>query len=149
MGTTIIEEVSGQDPDRLTFSEAAWTAFNESRGWTNDQFYNEAVNLLAKTRLPDGTEQVIGYTRMDIGRGVAYVASTIIDDRFRRQGHAQALMLAAEQYAREQGCHMMWLKTSEAHQEAVRFWPSVGFSVAATLPNFELGLTWYIFTKEL
>lgn len=145
-GFTIIEEVDGEDLH--DFSEEAWTAFNASRGWTNDLFAGSSIYLVAKVPTDDG-EEIIGYTRMDIGRGVAYVASTIIADEYRRLGHARDLMLGAEILAREDGCHMMWLKTSEVHTEALKFWESIGFTLAATLPNFELGLTWYIFTKEL
>jgi L-aminopeptidase/D-esterase-like protein/N-acetylglutamate synthase-like GNAT family acetyltransferase len=50
-------------------------------------------------------------------------------------GNGTALMAAAERYARERGCHRLWLLTTNDNTHALRFYQRLGMRIAAIYPG--------------
>ena len=129
---------------RRGLSKREWTRFNERHGWSAEDFVSaEQCFGIFKQK------ELVAYVTCQVGRGVCYIETLLVAEEHRQSGLGAALVEKVEAYAREQGCHKIWLKTSEAHAEAVQFWSARGYDRAVKLPNFELGLDWFIFTKEI
>lgn len=70
-----------------------------------------------------------------------------IPERFRGQGHGEALMARAEAFAREQGCIGIWLDTYSF--QARPFYEKLGYTLFGTLDDHPVGGARYFMQKRL
>ena len=85
----------------------------------------------------------IGVVRVDIDRDIAVFRRVAIHDEFQRRGHGRALLAAAEEFARAQGCAQV---ESHVDAAAIRFYERCGYVRAATSTG-DVGAT--LVTKSL
>lgn len=79
--------------------------------------------------------------------GCFFIDLLWLDDALRGLGKGQELIAMAEQYAREEACHLMRLETFSF--QAPEFYKKLGFKVMGELKDFPKGYTHYYMYKEL
>ena len=57
----------------------------------------------------------------------AKLSSIVVDERFRRRGIGEALVVAMEEEARARGCRLIFLTTAERRTDAHAFYRRLGF----------------------
>ncbi|MBI3567386.1 MAG: GNAT family N-acetyltransferase [Gemmatimonadetes bacterium] len=97
--------------------------------------------------LRDADGRVVGGLSGHIKWKWLYVAKLWVSDGYRSAGAGTRLMLAAEQYAREQGATNASLDTFG--YQARPFYEKLGYRVFGTLEGFPPGSCQYFLTKPL
>jgi GNAT superfamily N-acetyltransferase len=77
---------------------------------------------------------VAGYVRTETEMGIFRIVSIIVGHKFRKRGVGKALMLKAEEKAKELGCHKMTVETG-AEWEAKLFYENLGFATLVVMKN--------------
>ena len=106
--------------DRLSYFNAGATGRSD--------FY--PVNIVLRGEKTEILGGLLGY----IWSEWLFVAILWVDEQLRGKGHATALMDAAENYARERGCHSAHLDTHS--WQARPFYERRGYELFATLDGF-------------
>lgn len=75
-----------------------------------------------------------------------HVDILVVDAALRGQGVGRALLVAAEQAARQQNCHGIWLDTFDF--QAPAFYESQGFTRFGTIENFHDGHARHFYLKR-
>jgi ribosomal protein S18 acetylase RimI-like enzyme len=57
----------------------------------------------------------------------AKLSAIVVDERYRRRGIGEALVMALEGEARERGCALIFLTTAERRKDAHTFYRRLGF----------------------
>jgi GNAT superfamily N-acetyltransferase len=70
-----------------------------------------------------------------------------VSELFRDQGYGARLLEAAENEARDQGCHGVYLTTFSF--QACPFYEKFGFEVVANIPGYPKGHIYYVLKKTL
>ncbi len=92
----------------------------------------------AEGTLVGGLDGVIGWDWL-------FVDNLWVGDALQHQGHGRDLLARGERYARERGCHSVWLETFQA----LGFYRKCGYEVFGTLPDYPEGQTRYFLKKRL
>jgi GNAT superfamily N-acetyltransferase len=79
--------------------------------------------------------------------GWLFVKILWVDEQLRGQGHATAMMDAAEKYARERGCHSAYLDTHS--WQARPFYERRGYELFATLDDYPAPHKKFFLKKKL
>ena len=74
-----------------------------------------------------------------------FVEAVWVDAAQRGRGTGRALMAAAEDHARAQGCHAAWLDTFQARE----FYQALGYEVFGSLADYPSGQTRWFLKKML
>ncbi len=114
--------------------------FNASATGRSD-FY--PVNIFLKGEKDEILGGLLGYLWSDW----LYVAILWVDDALRGQGHAIHLMDAAEDYARQRGCHSASLDTHSF--QARPFYEKRGYEVFGVLDDYPKGHKKFFLKKKL
>jgi GNAT superfamily N-acetyltransferase len=101
------------------------------------------VNIFLKGERGERLGGLLGYVWSDW----LYVAILWVDDSLRGQGQATRLMDAAEDYARQRGCHSASLDTHSF--QARPFYEKRGYEVFATLDDYPKGHKKFFLRKKL
>ncbi len=77
--------------------------------------------------------QVVGWVHVYVSRLVvtdlqAEIGGLVVDVGYRRYGAGRLLMQGAEQWAREKGCEVVYLRSNVARQDAHAFYEKIGYS---------------------
>jgi GNAT superfamily N-acetyltransferase len=88
------------------------------------------VNIVLRGEKDEILGGLLGYVWSDW----LFVAILWVDEQLRGQGHATAMMDAAEAYARDRGCHSVHLDTHS--WQARPFYEKRGYELFATLDGF-------------
>ncbi|NIS78795.1 MAG: GNAT family N-acetyltransferase [Anaerolineales bacterium] len=67
----------------------------------------------------------------------ATIGGLVVDDSSRRLGIGERLMNHAEQWARERGCEVFWLRSGEARKDAHAFYTAMGYTFTKNSQTFE------------
>src|ERR671918_3087402 len=70
-----------------------------------------------------------------------------VAEPFRRQGYGAKLLRAAEDEARTQGCHSVFLTTFSF--QAKPFYEKFGYEVVANIPDYPKGHSYHVLKKKL
>ncbi len=92
----------------------------------------------AEGALVGGLDGVIGWEWL-------FVDNLWVHDALQRQGMGRDLLARGERYAREHGCHSVWLETFQA----LGFYRKCGYDVFGSLPDYPAGQTRYFLRKRL
>ena len=92
----------------------------------------------AEGALAGGLDGVIGWEWL-------FVDNLWVHDALQGQGYGRDLLARGEDYARERGCHSVWLDTFQA----LGFYRKCGYEVFGSLPDYPAGQTRYFLRKRL
>ncbi len=100
-------------------------------------------NVVYVAALQDG--HVIGWIHAFVYRTIeseprAEIAGLVVDEHYRRSGAGRLLMRHAEQWAREQGCSAVNLRTNVVRKDAHAFYESLGYNLVKTQHAFRKSL---------
>jgi GNAT superfamily N-acetyltransferase len=119
--------------DRLSLYNAGATGRSD--------FYN--VNIFLKGEKGEILGGLLGYVWSDW----LYVSILWVDDALRGKGNATRLMDAAEDYARQRGCHSASLDTHSF--QARPFYEKRGYELFGTLDDYPKGHKKFFLKKRL
>ena len=67
---------------------------------------------------------------------IAELGGLVVDEAVRGQGVGKVLMGRAEDWARRNGCHELWLRSNVTRKEAHRFYQALGYEIIKTSYTF-------------
>jgi GNAT superfamily N-acetyltransferase len=135
-----IEVDPAPDHDNIQAVRAGLRAFNQSCAPATD-FTDFAIFLR------DLQNRIVGGLLAETGRGWLHISVLWIDERFRGQDYGSQLMAAAEERARQIGCHAAFLDTFS--YQARPFYERLGYEVFGTLKDYPIGHERYFMKKQL
>jgi len=124
---------------RITVStkSKSWTSF-EKREWekADTEHYGKPLQWDKKDFKISAYEgkKIVGNLRMDIREGVAYVDAIIVAPENRGKGIGRQLMKEAEEIARKNKAHKIYLQTGK-DWSSLPFYVELGYKVTSELPN--------------
>jgi GNAT superfamily N-acetyltransferase len=136
-----ISEVSPESGSVKAFQKREWRIFGKERGFIYDK---KGYTLAAY----EG-RKLVGFANLDLGGGAAYLQNLLVSKTAREKGIGKLLLEKSEAFAKKKGCHIVYLKTSEKHTEAMRLYKKQGYRMAGKLRNLMFHFTWYFFVKDL
>jgi GNAT superfamily N-acetyltransferase len=95
----------------------------------------------------DDQGQFLGGVYGVVARGWLYLDGIAVAKAARRQGLASQLLQAAEEEARQRGCHHVWLETYSF--QAKPFYERHGYTIFGTLNDYPIGYCRYFMQKAL
>ncbi len=126
------------------FSSREWpSADREHYGDDELDFTKHTFAFVAR----DGDE-VVGYIKLMFDLGVLVMDSLIVAEKYRGQGIATQLVIAAEEKGRAMGAHKMRLETG-SDWKAKEFYEKLGYRVRAELPNYYAHRDCVLMDKDL
>ena len=94
--------------------------------------------------LHDGAGQPAGGLQARIAHRWLFVESLFVPEPLRHQGQGRALVLQAEQFARDHACIGLWLDTFTARP----FYEKLGYTIFGQLQDHPLGHTQFWLQKR-
>lgn len=97
--------------------------------------------------LKDERDAILGGALGHLWGGWLDLDALWVSELFRGQGYGARLLEAAENEARDQGCHGVYLATFSF--QARPFYEKFGYEVVANIPDYPKGHSYYVLTKAL
>ena len=135
----IVSEPRGDEAD-ATFVRDGLALFNVAV--TGDAYYSPLAIFLK-----DGRGAVLGGALGHVWGGWLDLDTLWVAEPFRGQGYGAKLLRAAEDEARTQGCHGVFLTTFSF--QARSFYEKFGYEVVADIPDYPKGHSHHVLTKKL
>jgi GNAT superfamily N-acetyltransferase len=135
----IVSEPQGSSGD-ATFVREGLALFNVAT--TGDSYYSPLAIFLKDER-----GAVLGGALGHVFGGWLDLESLWVMEPFRGQGYGGKLLKAAEDEARTQGCHGVFLTTFSF--QAKPFYEKFGYEVVAEIPDYPKGHSYYALKKRL
>jgi RimJ/RimL family protein N-acetyltransferase len=135
----IVSEPHGSPAD-ATFVRESLALFNVAV--TGDSYYSPLAIFLK-----DGRDAVLGGVLGHVWGGWLDLEFLWVSEPFRGQGYGAKLLEAAEEEARSQGCHGVFLTTFSF--QAKPFYEKCGYEVVADIPDYPRGHTYHVLKKSL
>lgn len=130
---------------------SGWTDF-EKKEWAivDAEHYGKPVVWTKKYfhLIAEKEGETVGSLRLEVSSGVAYVDAIIVGHDTVGKGVGKALMEKAEEIAREQQSHKIFLNTGK-DWEAPKFYEKLGYKKSADLPNHYFHVDFIEMTKFL
>jgi len=123
------------------FKHKEWKKFDKERGYQKKDKKYAFIAMKAK--------KIIGFIKFTITGGVGYLNQLIIGKDMRKKGIGRELIEKFEKICKEKKCHLLYLRTSEDHKDALNFYKKLGYRVSAILNNYEFNRKWYFLEKKL
>ena len=135
----IISEPHAESPD-ATFVRESLALFNVAA--TGNSYYSPLAIFLKDER-----GAVLGGALGHVWGGWLDLDALWVSELFRGQGYGAKLLQAAEEEARAQGCHGVYLSTFSF--QARPFYEKFGYEVVANIPDYPKGHSYYVLKKFL
>jgi GNAT superfamily N-acetyltransferase len=135
----IVSEPRGDAGD-ATFVRESLALFNVAV--TGDSYYSPLAIFLKDER-----DAVLGGALGHVWGGWLDLAILWVAEPFRGQGYGAKLLRAAEDEARTQGCHGVFLTTFSF--QAKPFYEKFGYEVVADIPDYPKGHSYHVLKKKL
>jgi GNAT superfamily N-acetyltransferase len=126
--------------ENATFVRDSLALFNVAV--TGDSYYSPLAIFLR-----DGRDAVLGGALGHVWGGWLDLSILWVAGPFRGQGYGSRLLRAAEDEARMQGCHGVFLTTFSF--QAPGFYEKFGYEVVANIPDYPKGHSYYVLKKSL
>jgi GNAT superfamily N-acetyltransferase len=97
--------------------------------------------------LKDERDAILGGALGHVWGGWLDLDALWVSELFRGQGYGARLLEAAENEARDQGCHGVYLTTFSF--QARPFYEKFGYEVVANIPDYPKGHSYYVLKKAL
>src|SRR5215210_5999388 len=135
----IVSEPRGDAGDATFVRESLWL-FNV--GVTGDSYYSPLAVFLR-----DDRDAVLGGVLGHAWGGWLDLSILWVAEPFRGQGYGARLLRAAEDEARMQGCHGVFLTTFSF--QAPGFYEKFGYEAVADIPDYPKGHSYHVLKKSL
>jgi GNAT superfamily N-acetyltransferase len=135
----IVSEPRGDAGD-ATFVRDGLALFNVAV--TGDSYYSPLTIFLKDER-----GAVLGGALGHVWGGWLDLDTLWVAEPFRGQGYGAKLLRAAEDEARTQGCHGVFLTTFSF--QAKSFYEKFGYEVVADIPDYPKGHSYHVLKKKL
>jgi len=135
----IVSEPRAESGD-ATFVREGLALFNVAA--TGDSYYSPLAIFLK-----DDRGAVLGGALGHVWGGWLDLESLWVIEPFRGQGYGGKLLKAAEDEARAQGCHGVFLTTFSF--QAKPFYEKCGYEVVVDIPDYPRGHTYHVLKKSL
>jgi len=135
----IVSEPRG-DAEDATFVRDSLSLFNAAV--TGDSYYSPLAIYLKDER-----NAVLGGVIGHVWGGWLDLSLLWVAEPFRGQGYGARLLRAAEDEARMQGCHGVFLTTFSF--QAPGFYEKFGYEAVADIPDYPKGYTYHVLKKTL
>ncbi|HVD35615.1 MAG TPA: GNAT family N-acetyltransferase [Rubrobacter sp.] len=135
----IVSEPRGDTGD-ATFVRESLALFNVAV--TGDSYYSPLAIFLKDER-----GAVLGGALGHVWGGWLDLDALWVAEPFRGRGHGAKLLRTAEDEARMQGCHGVFLKTISF--QAKPFYEKFGYEVVADIPDYPKGHSHHVLKKKL
>ena len=135
----IVSEPRGDAGD-TTFVRESLALFNVAV--TGDSYYSPLAIFLKDER-----GAVLGGALGHVWGGWLDLDALWVAEPFRGRGHGAKLLRTAEDEARMQGCHGVFLKTFSF--QAKPFYEKFGYEVVADIPDYPKGHSHHVLKKKL
>jgi GNAT superfamily N-acetyltransferase len=126
--------------ENATFVRDSLALFNV--GVTGDSYYSPLAIFLR-----DDRDAVLGGALGHVWGGWLDLSILWVAEPFRGQGYGARLLRAAEDEARMQGCHGVFLTTFSF--QAPGFYEKFGYEAVANIPDYPKGHSYYVLKKSL
>jgi GNAT superfamily N-acetyltransferase len=126
--------------ENATFVRDSLALFNV--GVTGDSYYSPLAIFLRDER-----DAVLGGALGHVWGGWLDLSILWVAEPFRGQGYGARLLRAAEDEARMQGCHGVFLTTFSF--QAPGFYEKFGYEAVANIPDYPKGHSYYVLKKSL
>ncbi len=97
--------------------------------------------------LYDGDGQMQGGLTGMTGWGWLFTQWLYVPEAMRGQGLARRLLHAAEEEARQRGCHGAWIDT--LNPDALRIYQHLGYTIFGEIPDYVAGFSRHYLQKKL
>jgi GNAT superfamily N-acetyltransferase len=135
----IVSEPRAESAD-ATFVRKGLALYNV--GVTGHSYYSPLAIFLKDER-----GAVLGGALGHVWGGWLDLDALWVSELFRGQGYGAKLLQAAEEEARAQGCHGVYLTTFSF--QARPFYEKFGYEVVANIPDYPKGHSYYVLKKTL
>lgn len=135
----IVSEPRAESVD-ATFVRESLARYNVAS--TGDSYYSPLAIFLKDER-----GAVLGGALGHVFGGWLDLDTLWVAEPFRGKGHGAKLLEAAEEEARAQGCHGVFLTTFSF--QARPFYEKFGYEVIADIPNYPRGHSYHVLKKTL
>ncbi|CAN5887244.1 GNAT family N-acetyltransferase [soil metagenome] len=135
----IVSEPRAESPD-ATFVRESLALFNVAA--TGDSYYSPLSIFLKDER-----GAVLGGALGHVWGGWLDLDALWVSELFRGQGYGAKLLQTAEEEARAQGCHGVFLTTFSF--QARPFYERAGYEVVVDIPDYPKGHSYHVLKKEL
>ena len=126
----ILDLQDGDNKEFETFKNVEWKiADQEHYGDKPPNF-----EVISKTFVAKFENKIVGQIELKIDQGVAKIESLLVGSEQQGKGVGQALVIAGEKWAVENGAHKITLETGEGWA-AKGFYEKNGYEVRVVLPN--------------
>jgi len=137
----LIKQIKKGDKKAELFRRKEWEKFNKE----NKYIWREKTYIFIAI---DG-KRIIGYIRFIINGSASYLDQLIVKKEDRGKGIGDKLINKFENISKKYKCHVMYIKTSNIHKEAIELYKKNNYKISARLNNFEYHFNWYIMEKRL
>lgn len=127
--------------DAIAFVKREWKIADTIHFGKEIEWKKNHQALIAKEN-----EKIIGVLELTIQAGVMYIDELIVASSKQGQGIGTKLMEKAENIARENKLHKIYLDTGD-NWDAVKFYEKLGYQQTGVLPKHYVGIDYIIFTK--
>lgn len=139
---TLLDET--EIPSLKKFGAQEWPgADHEHFGDQQLDFAKPEFTFVAR----DGNS-VVGYIKFILDMGVIHLDSIIVAEKYRGQGIAKRLVIAAQEKGKAMGAHKIWLETG-SNWKSRGFYEKLGFQVRAHLNNYYANHDYVLMDKDL
>jgi len=139
-----IKEVKKETKATKDFAEKKWAIADLEHYGENVKWEKTTHDIVAR----DSDNKIIGKLDSSMEAGVAHISNIMVAKSGRRQGIGKALMLRAEEFARKNGAHKIFLKTGKGWG-SVSFYESLGYKITGEFLDHSFHQDFVIFTKFL
>jgi GNAT superfamily N-acetyltransferase len=139
-----ITVLKNKTPEIEEFNKKEWKIANKEHYGEDVKWTKEKFRLVAY----DSDKNILGDLGLEVEAGVAYVDSLIVGHKYQRKGVAKNLMKKAENIAREESCHKIYLKTGKSW-DAKYLYLKLGYKITGELKRHNFKEDFVIFTKNL
>jgi len=136
-----IEKVS--EEKIRSYLDSTWRKYNEK--YTPEIEFEKDKHFYAA--LSD--EEIIGAAVIEHMGGVCHIKDLIVSEDHRRSGVGERLFNEIEKFAEEQSCRKITVKTHEKNKASLKFYKKQGMTQDAELENYQFGINWYYFSKNM
>jgi GNAT superfamily N-acetyltransferase len=138
-----VRVVDSRSKEIAEFNDREWPKADLEHYGAVEKWREDVVEIAAYEK-----DAIVGTLQLTISRGVCKINALIVAHNAQGKGIGTALMQKAEELAREEHAHKIWLDTGKGWQ-AEPFYLKLGYTQNTILPNHYFGKDFILFEKML
>lgn len=136
-----IKILKNKTQEMKDFSEKEWEKADKEHFGIYNDWTKKKLRLVAKDK-----KEILGILVLKTQAGTAYISTLIVSQEHRREGVGKSLMNKAEEIAKEESCHKIYLETGRGWK-AQSFYESLGYKITGDLKKHYWNKDFIILTK--